>query len=74
MEEFYRRLTEIELPVEIVNSNLCKLRHDEASHPVGGRGRRSTASSPSQGIDFRVVDPWDLCETGTVEEVIQEEH
>lgn len=60
--------------MQVVHSNLGKLRHDEPSHPVGCRGRGSTTSSPAQRVNLGVVDPWNLREAGPVEKVVEEEH
>jgi hypothetical protein len=67
-------LTKIEAPAQIVNADFGELRDDEATHPVRSRRGSSTPCPPANGVDFRVVHPWELGETGPVEEVVQEEH
>lgn len=66
-------LTKEESPVQIINSSLGELRHNEATHPVSGSGCRCTARPPAKGVDLGVENPGDFGETRTVEEVVQEE-
>lgn len=67
-------LTQVEPPVEVVDSNLGELGHDKATHPVGRSGSSGATSSPAQRVDLRVVDPRDFGETSSIEEVVHEEH
>ena len=69
-----KRLTQIESPLQVVNTGLRELRDDESTHPVRRSRSGSTANAPADGVDLGVVDPRDLCETRSVEEVVEEEH
>lgn len=66
--------TQIKPPMQIIDPNFRELRNDKPAHPVCGCGSCGAACAPGEGVDFGVVDPRHFCETGAVEEVVEEEH
>lgn len=65
---------EIETPAQIVDADFRELGYNKPAQPVCSCSCCGTTSSPGQTVDLGIVDPGDLGEGGTVEEVIEEEH
>lgn len=62
-----QRLTQVESPLEVIDALLGELGNRKATDPVGCSCRSSSPGPPRERVDFRVVDPGDLCKGRAVE-------